>query len=130
MRAFRAGQIESGKMPPYIGICSRASRISWKTYFFQLKKGEAGGGQSNFVKKIQPVRLKSFQSFILHSMCRFFPLLLVDDEKILCRYYIRHNGRFTIEGFDVHCTCTTNEKDQTFLSIDLPFVKTRSPREK
>ena len=26
MTVFRAGQIESGKLPPYISICSRSSR--------------------------------------------------------------------------------------------------------
>lgn len=90
MRAFRAGQIESGKMPPYISICSRASRITSKTIFFLIEK-EA----TEFVKKI----LRSepdFQSFILHNVYRSFSRL-IDDEKILCRYYIRHNGGFTIE---------------------------------
>lgn len=127
MRAFRAGQIESGEMPPvYQYLFPRiANKHREDCIFFPIKKE----GQRNFVKKNPLPGQSDLQSFILHSVYRSFSRL-IGDEKILCRYYIRHNGRFTIEGFDVHCTCTTNEKDQTFLSIDLPFVKTRSTRDK
>lgn len=128
MRAFRAGQIESGKMPPYISICSRASRITSKTIFFLIEK-EA----TEFVKKNSPVRATSrVSSFIT---CIALSLVLsatkkscVDtifdtmgglQQKFRCPLYVHNERKRSNISFDRSSFC----KD----TFDAREVRQRKP---